>query len=86
MGVHSVPVDSGEKSVCQRKNDEGNGSWQRQTLGTRGGVLLVVVQTLTDSCHQRAQGDRWEGVIEKQLVYRRELGLETIGGLSASLA
>jgi hypothetical protein len=80
-----VPLDRGEESFRQREDCEGNGSRQRQTLGTRGGVLLAVVQAFSDSSHERAQGDRWEGVIQHQRVDRREVGLETIGGHRAPL-
>ena len=72
-------MDRGEESFCQCEDGEGNGSRQRQTLVTRGGVLLAVIQAFSDSYHESAQGDRREGVVLHQLVDRREVGLEIVG-------
>ena len=52
--VPSVPVDSGRESIYQCEDGEGNGIRQRETLGTRSGVLLVVVQTSAHPRHERA--------------------------------
>jgi len=61
--VPYVLADRGEESFYQLEDGEGNGSRQRNTLGTRGGVLLAVVQAFSDSYHESTQGDRWEGVV-----------------------
>jgi len=64
MGVPFVLVDRGDESFCQREHGEGNGSRERQPLGTKGGGLLAGVQAFSDSCYERAQGDRCEGVVQ----------------------